>query len=84
VEGSVTVKASASARAEVERGLNDMRLAVLGILVGIGLTVGFGVPGSWLVQVVAGVAAFAAGCLLIRWSRSRHYLMEFMHWVTGH
>ena len=59
---------------EVERGLNDIRLAVLGILVGIALTVGFGVPGSVWVQVLAGLGAFATGCVLIRWRWSlRHH-----------
>lgn len=69
---------------QVERALNGVRLAVLGILVGIALTVGFGVPYSWWVQVLAGVGAFAAGCVLIRWRWSRNHLMEFMHRVTGH
>jgi hypothetical protein len=56
---------------------------VLGILVGIGLAVGFGVPGPWEAQLVAGLGSFAAACLAIRWSRTRHYLMAFMHWLTG-
>jgi hypothetical protein len=42
--GSLTARANISSLETVERGLNEMRLAVLGILVGIGLTVGFGVP----------------------------------------
>lgn len=71
---SATVHASASVSVEVERGLNDIRLAVLGILVGIALTVGFGVPGSVWVQVLAGLGAFATGCVLIRWRWSlRHH-----------
>jgi hypothetical protein len=63
--------------------LNQLRLAVLGILVGIGLAVGFGVPGPWTVKLLAGLGSFAASCLLIRWSRTRHLLMAFMHWLTG-
>lgn len=84
VTATAAVHASASVSAEVERGLNDVRLAVLGILVGIALTVGFGVPCSWWVQVLAGLGAFAVGCVLIRWRWSRNHLMEFMHRVTGH
>jgi hypothetical protein len=44
---------------DVERALNDIRLAVLGILVTIGLSVGFGVPGPWWCQILAGVGAVA-------------------------
>jgi len=69
---------------KVERALNEMRLAVLGILVGIGLTVGFGVPCPWWAQIVAGVSAFAMGCVLIKWTFSRQLMMRFMHWLTGH
>lgn len=61
-----------------------MQLAVRGILVGIAPTVGFGVPFSWWVKVLAGFGALVAGCILIRWNRSRRYLMEFIHRVTGH
>lgn len=35
-----------SAKLSVDRGLNELRLAVLGILVSIGLTVGFGTDGN--------------------------------------
>lgn len=80
---TVTVKIDVSAQEEIERGLNDLRLAVLGILVGIALAVMFGVPGSWWVRGGAGVASFAFGCFLLWWRPSRHYLMEFMHRVTG-
>jgi hypothetical protein len=74
---------STSVKGTVERGLNETRLAVLGILVGIGLAVGFGVPGPWEVKLAAGLGSFAVACLLIRWTWSRHHLMEFMHWLTG-
>jgi hypothetical protein len=72
-----------SAEGSVERGLNDTRLAVLGIIVTIGLTVGFAVADTWWVGFVAGVGSFVLACALIRWRRSRHLLMSFMHWLTG-
>jgi len=81
MSGEINVSGSVSA--EVERALNDVRLAVLGILVGIGLAVGFGVPGPWWAKFLAGAGAFAVACLLIGWGRSRNYLMEFMHRLTG-
>jgi hypothetical protein len=70
---------------EVERGLNDIRLAVLGILVTIGLTVGFGVASwySWW-GVLAGTVSFAVGCWLIKWRWSRNKMMTFAHWLSGH
>lgn len=79
--GEVGVAGSVSAN--VERALNDVRIGVLGILVGIALTVGFGVPGSWWVQAAAGAASFALSCALIRWRFSRHHLMNFIHRLTG-
>jgi hypothetical protein len=72
-----------SARLSVDRGLNDMRLAVLGILVAIGLTVGLGVHGEWFVRIAWGVGSVAVAVLLIKWPWSRHKMMLFMHWLTG-
>jgi uncharacterized membrane protein YedE/YeeE len=83
VEATFTARASVSATASVERGLNELRLAVLGILVGIGLTVGFGVQGAWWVRTAAGAGAFALSMALLRWRASRHRLMAAMHWLTG-
>lgn len=79
-----TVTVTSSVNAEVERGLNDVRLAVLGILVSIGLTVGFGVGGSICWRVAAGVGAFAFAAFLIWWRPVRKLLMAFMHRLTGH
>ena len=80
---AMPVRGSASVEGTVERGLNGVRLAVLGILVGIGLTVGFGVPGPVWVGVVAGAGSFAVACFLIGWKSSRKLLMSFMHRLTG-
>jgi hypothetical protein len=79
---SLVAGTSMSAKGTVERGLNDTRLAVLGIIVAIGLTVGFGVQGAWWVRILAGLGAFVLTCVLVRWTRSRHYLMEFVHRLT--
>lgn len=79
---TVETGASVSVGMKVDRGLNDTRLAVLGIIVTIGLTVGFGIPGAWWVRLLAGTGSFVATCALIRWNRSRHLLMSFTHWLT--
>ena len=44
---SAEVRVTSSIEATVERGLNDTRLAVLGILVGIALAIGFGIQAGW-------------------------------------
>jgi hypothetical protein len=83
METSVVGRATVSATASVDRGLNDLRLAVLGILLSIALTIAFGVPGPWWAQLGAGVAAFCGSAGLIRWRLSRHWMMELMHRLTG-
>jgi hypothetical protein len=80
---TVTGRAVVSGTATVVRGLNELGLAVLGILVGIALSVAFGVDGPWWAQLLAGVGSFAFACFLVRWPPSRHRLMSFMHWLTG-
>jgi hypothetical protein len=82
VEAAVVARAVVSAAGSVERGLNDTRLAVLGILVTIGLTVGFGIDAAWPWRVVAGVGSFAFAAFLIWWRWSRHRMMDFMHRIT--
>jgi hypothetical protein len=80
---TATSTTSAVLETKVERGLNGVRLAVLGILVGIGLSVGFGVPGPFWVGIVAGLGSFLLACLLIWWPPSRQRLMAFMYRLTG-
>ncbi len=80
VQASSTVTAELS----VVRGLNDLRLAVLGILVGIGLTVGFGIESAWWIRGLAGAGSFVLAAGLIAWPRSRHWMMAFIHRITGH
>ena len=41
------------------------------------------IPDVWWTQLVVGVGSFAFACFLIRWRRSRNYLMSFAHWLTG-
>jgi hypothetical protein len=79
---TLTLGVQTSASGVVKRGLNEMRLAVLGILVSISLAVGFGISGPWQAKLLAGLGSFAVSCLLIRWAWTRHLLMAFMHWLT--
>jgi hypothetical protein len=81
---SVEARSSLSVKLDVARGLNEIRLAVLGIVVAIGLTVGFGVQSSWWVRLLAGVGSFGLTLGLLAWPRSRHLLMTLTHRVTDH
>ena len=67
---------------EFERGLNEIRLAVLGIIVAVGLAAA-AIPDAWPSQLATGVGTFILACLLIRWKPSRGRLMDFMYWLTG-
>jgi len=80
--GTMAMGVSIEARGTVERGLNDLRLAVLGIVVTIGLTVGVGFQATWWVAVSAGLGSFVLACGLIKVKHTRHWLMSFMHWLT--
>jgi hypothetical protein len=76
-EGNVTLEGS------VRRGMNETRLAVLGILVTISLGVAALVPESWWARLLAGIGSFAVASLLIAWPRSRHLMMSYVHRITG-
>jgi hypothetical protein len=80
---SAAIRATATLTGPVERGLDEIRLGVLGIVVTIGLTVGFGADASWWVGVLAGAGSFGLALGAIWWPTSRDLLMEFMHRVTG-
>jgi hypothetical protein len=76
------VSVSGSMEASVARGLNEIRLAVVGILVTVGLAAA-AIPDAWTTQLAAGLGSFAFACLLVRWRRSRQYLMSLAHRLTG-
>jgi hypothetical protein len=80
---SRAIEVSASLETRVTRGINELRLAVVGILVTIGLTVGIGFDSAWWIGVLAGAGSFLLAAGLIAWRRSRHWLMAFMHRITG-
>ena len=71
------------ADATVERVLSEVRLALFGILLSIGLSVGFGVPGSWWVGVASGVAAVVLAAVALRVGGLQRALADLMHWTLG-
>jgi hypothetical protein len=67
----------------VGRVLDEVRLALLGLLISIGLTVGLGVPGNWYVRVAAGLGATIVAAAALRSRRSQRWLAQLMHWLLG-
>ena len=78
---TASVGVRASGEVSVTRGLNDIRLAVLGILVTVGLAAA-AIPDVWSTQLAAGLGSFAFACALVHSRRARHQLMSFAHWLT--
>jgi fatty acid desaturase len=85
----LTAGVNMSARATVERAVNEARMAAFFVIfttvVGVGMTVGFATC-AWL-GVLAAVLTFAATALVIaavsRVRVVRHVAMELMHRITG-
>jgi Flp pilus assembly protein TadB len=80
-EMTAHVSVRASGQATVERGLTEIRLAVLGIVLTIALSLASVLPASWPVRLAGGVLAFVAACVLIRWTWSRTRAMRFAAWL---
>ena len=89
VSASATITVTVSADDDVERGVNEARMATFALIfataLGVGLTVGFATS-LWL-GIVAGVAAAVGTALLLaviyRVGAVRHLAMELMHRITG-
>jgi hypothetical protein len=86
--GTVTAQPKASAGIKVTRGLNDTRLAILGIMVTIALTVAFGIQNvDWWGRILIGIALFVAVAVgshfVLRSERATDRLMAFAHWTLG-
>jgi hypothetical protein len=75
---------------DVMRGVNEVRAAVLFVLlsvsIGVGVTAGFE-ENSPLIGVAYGALAFLVVMVLVslvyRWAWLQHRVMTLMHWVTG-
>lgn len=74
----ITVTDAISLR--VDRGLNDIRLAVLGILIGVALGAA-SLADCWWTRLAAGLGTFVFACVVIGRSWTRDKLMRFMHWL---
>jgi hypothetical protein len=82
--GASAMGHAASGRRNLERGLTELRVAVLGIVLTIGLSVYFGVPGCWwTTRLAAGLGALFVAGWAIRWKPSRNRLMSFAAWLIG-
>jgi hypothetical protein len=63
--------------------LNEIRLAVLSVLVAIGLGSAALSSGPVWVKVIVGTGAFVFASAAIKWHRSQHWLMLYVRWLTG-
>ncbi len=86
----ISAKGELKAEGVVIRGMNSDRLTMLGVLLGIALTVAFGVPDvEWYSRVLLGVATFFGIATLAHLGFSRvlvrlaHGVMSFARWVLG-
>jgi hypothetical protein len=85
-EGSATAvsRVSVSAEASVERGLNDVRLAVFGVIIAVPFSAAaLAAPAGWPIALVVGVGSAVLTVVAFRWRPARHLLMEAMHRITG-
>jgi hypothetical protein len=76
-----TVSFSASLKPRLEQVLDAQRLTVLGLLLTLGLTVGFGVGGWW--GVGAGIVTPVAVSLAFRNRHTRRWLAKLVDMATG-
>ena len=59
-------------------------LTLVGVLVGIGATVGFGISGPWWVRLGAGAATIVGLVLLVGLAgRRTRLLARLANWITG-
>jgi hypothetical protein len=83
-ELSVTAKSTTSVSGLVDRVMDGLRLTVLGVLLGIGLAVGFGVGAACedvLLGVLSGTGAMVAFVVLVRVRWTRKLLAELADYV---
>jgi hypothetical protein len=81
--GGAALHVTGKAERNVERGLNDIRLAVLGILVTVGLAAA-AIPDTWSSRLGAGLGSFLFACFLINRPRTRRLLMSAIQRLTGY
>jgi hypothetical protein len=86
--GTPSAGTRAGVEADVVRGMNADRITLLSVLLGVALTIAFGIEGlCWWQRVLTGVLSFAGAALglhvLFSHERSTHRVMAFAHWVLG-
>ncbi|HEX5983946.1 MAG TPA: hypothetical protein VFY69_07050 [Solirubrobacterales bacterium] len=74
-----------SGRSPEDITLTATGITLLGVLLSVGVTVGFGVGGEWWVRLVAGVATSLLLVLVAAWSTStgRGAVARLANWVIG-
>jgi peptidoglycan/LPS O-acetylase OafA/YrhL len=68
------------------RTLRAMGVTLLGVLLSVGFTVGFGVPGPWWSGVLAGAATVGGLVVVVKLATaegSRGLVARLADWITG-
>jgi hypothetical protein len=83
-EIAAEVKVTASVEASVSRVLDEVRLAVLGVVLATAVAIAFGVgeaTHAWWIGVGAGLVTVIAASVAFRWRRSRNALASYADFV---
>jgi hypothetical protein len=83
-EMTATVGVTATGDYSVEWAINELRLAVLGILISVALAaaaIGL-VAGDWVGGLIAGVASAVILIAILKVERLRNQTMRFARWVV--
>ncbi len=76
---------NSSPRSSEDITLTATGITLLGVLLSVGVTVGFGVGGEWWVRILAGVATSLLLVLVAAWSTStgRGVVARLANWIIG-
>lgn len=86
IKGHVAAKSRMTAKAHAVRGVNALRVAVLGVLLAFGVgvaAVAASLDASWWVAALVGAGSTLLSMLILGWARSRNWLMSLLHRITG-
>lgn len=72
-------------RSSKDMTLTAMGLTLLGVIISVGATVGFGISGAWWLRVAAGLGTSTTLVLVAAWATSsgRGGVARLANWVIG-
>lgn len=73
-------------RGDDHRTLRAMGVTILGVILSVGVTVGFGLTGAWWMRVLAGVASMVVLVVVVKLGTrqgARGPVTRAASWITG-